>query len=134
LLSAQNLISGKVLDQKGKPVAGANIYIDGTYDGTSSDDKGNFSLTTTTTGNQTLVVSSLVFETVNLVIDVADFKERTVKMRESVTSLDAVTVTAGTMESGEKSARFRLKTFGYRDYSWFGRQYHSSLTNFARNE
>ncbi|WP_298220984.1 TonB-dependent receptor [Flavobacterium sp.] len=109
LLSAQNLISGKVLDQKGKPVAGANIYIDGTYDGTSSDDKGNFSFTTTTTGNQTLVVSSLVFETVNLVIDVADFKERTVKMRESVTSLDAVTVTAGTMESGEKARVSVLK-------------------------
>ena len=42
-LFSQNTISGKVVDQKGNPIAGANIYIDGTYDGTSSDDNGNFS-------------------------------------------------------------------------------------------
>ncbi|WP_309642376.1 TonB-dependent receptor [Flavobacterium sp.] len=109
LLSSQNLISGKVLDQKGKPVVGANVYIEGTYDGGSSDDKGDFSFKTTITGNQTLVVSYLVFETVKLAIDVADFKDRTIKMRESVTSLDAVIVTAGTMESGDKARVSVLK-------------------------
>ena len=35
---AQNTISGKVVDQKGKPVPGANIYIDGTYDGATRSD------------------------------------------------------------------------------------------------
>jgi hypothetical protein len=109
VLSAQNTLSGKVLDQKGNPVSGANIYIDGTYDGTSSNDQGEFSFTTTTTGNQTLVVSFLVFETNKMLIDVADFKGKTIKMRESVTSLDAVVVTAGTMESGDKARVSVLK-------------------------
>ncbi len=109
LLSAQNQISGKVLDQKGKPVAGANIYLDGTYDGTSSNDQGDFSFPTTATGTQTLVVSFLVFETTKMLIDVADFKGKTIKMRESVTSLDAVVVTAGTMESGDKARVSVLK-------------------------
>ncbi len=44
LLAAQNTLSGKVVDQKGNPVSGANIYIDGTYDGTSSNEQGSFSL------------------------------------------------------------------------------------------
>lgn len=109
LLAAQNTLSGKVVDQKGNPVSGANIYIDGTYDGTSSNEQGEFSFTTTTTGNQTLVVSFLVFETTKMLIDVVDFKGKTIKMRESVTSLDAVVVTAGTMESGDKARVSVLK-------------------------
>lgn len=108
-LMAQQTISGTVLDNKSKPIAGANIYLDGTYDGASSDQNGHFSFTTTTTGNQTLVVSFLAFETTKLIIDVADFKEKTVKMRESVNSLDAVVVTAGTMETGEKARVSVLK-------------------------
>ena len=109
LLFSQNTLSGKVVDQKGKPVSGANIYIEGTYDGTSSGENGNFIFPTTTSANQTLVVSFLIFETVKMVIDVADFKDRTIKLRESVTSLDAVIVTAGTMESGDKARVSVLK-------------------------
>ena len=43
--NAQQVISGTVLDEKGKPIAGANIFIDGTYDGGSSDENGNFKFT-----------------------------------------------------------------------------------------
>jgi hypothetical protein len=106
---SQEVISGKVLDNKGKPVAGANIYIDGTYDGTSSSDIGEFSFTTTSTGNQTLVVSFLIYETFTVVIDVANYKNQTIKLRESVNALDAVIVTAGTMESGDKARVSVLK-------------------------
>jgi len=106
---SQNTISGKITDQKNKPVAGANIFLEGTYDGTSSDENGNFSFTTTETGNQTLVVSFLIFETTKMVIDVADFKDKIVKLRESVTALDAVEITAGTMQSGDKARVSVLK-------------------------
>ncbi len=58
-LFSQTTLSGKVVDEKGNPISGANIFIEGTYDGTSSDEKGDFTFTTTTTGNQTLVVSFL---------------------------------------------------------------------------
>ena len=108
-LFSQNTISGKITDQKGNPVPGANIYIDGTYDGTSSDDKGAFSFTTTTTGNQTLIVSFLIYETFKAVIDAANYQNKTIKLRESVTALDAVVVTAGTMESGDKARVSVLK-------------------------
>ncbi|RYJ51543.1 TonB-dependent receptor [Flavobacterium petrolei] len=106
---SQNTISGKVVDEKGKPVAGANVFIEGTYDGASSNETGNFSFTTTVKGNQTLVVSFLIYETSKTVIDVANFQNKTIKLRESVTSLDAVVITAGTLEAGDKARVSVLK-------------------------
>lgn len=106
---AQNEISGTVLDEKNKPIAGANIYIDGTYDGATSDENGKFSFSTTTIGNQTLVISFVTYETLSIAIDVANYKNKTVKLRESVNSLDAVIVTAGTFDAGEKARISVLK-------------------------
>jgi outer membrane cobalamin receptor len=109
LIFAQNTISGKVVDQKGKPVVGANIYIDGTYDGATSSETGEFSFETTETGNKFLVVSFLLFETFKQEIDVGNYKNQTVKLRENVNALDAVVITAGTLESGEKARVSVLK-------------------------
>ena len=106
---AQNTISGKVTDQKGKPVPGANIYLDGTYDGATSSETGEFSFETTTTGNQTLVVSFLLYETFKKEIEVTNYKDQTVKLRENVNALDAVVITAGTLESGDKARVSVLK-------------------------
>ena len=106
---AQNEISGTVLDEKNKPIAGANIYIDGTYDGATSDENGKFSFSTTTIGNQTLVISFVTYVTLSIAIDVANYKNKTVKLRESVNSLDAVIVTAGTFDAGEKARVSVLK-------------------------
>jgi len=109
LIFAQNTISGKVVDQKGKPVAGANIYIDGTYDGATSSETGEFSFETAETGNKFLVVSFLLFETFKQEIDVANYKDQTVKLRDNVNALDAVVITAGTLESGDKARVSVLK-------------------------
>lgn len=106
---AQNTISGKVTDQKGKPVPGANIYLDGTYDGATSSETGEFSFETTTTGNQTLVVSFLLYDTFKKEIEVTNYKDQTVKLRENVNALDAVVITAGTLESGDKARVSVLK-------------------------
>jgi hypothetical protein len=106
---AQNTISGKVVDEKGKPVPGANIYIDGTYDGATSSETGEFSFETTATGNQFLIVSFLIYDTFKKEIDVANFKDQTIKLRENVNTLDAVVITAGTLESGDKARVSVLK-------------------------
>lgn len=106
---SQATLSGKIVDEKGKPISGANIFIEGTYDGASSNETGDFNFTTTATGNQTLVVSFLIYETSKTMIDVANFKNKTIKLRESVTSLDAVIITAGTLEAGDKARVSVLK-------------------------
>jgi hypothetical protein len=43
-LIAQTNISGKVTDKKNNPIFGANIYLDGTYEGVSTNEKVNFLL------------------------------------------------------------------------------------------
>lgn len=105
----QNTISGKVTDTKGNTIPAANIYLDGTYDGTTSDENGQFSFETSENGNQTLVISSLEFETLRITIDVANYNDQTVKLRENVNSLDAVVITAGNLESGDKARVSVLK-------------------------
>ena len=57
---SQQTITGKITDAKNNPIAGANIYLEGTYDGASSDENGNFSFETTEEGLQTLVVFHVV--------------------------------------------------------------------------
>ncbi|MBC7641674.1 MAG: TonB-dependent receptor [Flavobacterium sp.] len=106
---SQNIISGKIIDQKKQPIPTANIFLEGTYDGTSSDEKGNFSFTTTESGNQTIVISFLSFETTKQIINVTNSKNITIVLRESVNSLDAVIISAGTLESGDKARVSVLK-------------------------
>ncbi|WP_309613361.1 TonB-dependent receptor [Flavobacterium sp.] len=107
--NAQQTISGTVVDEKNKPIVGANVFIDGTYDGASTDEKGNFNFKTTATGNQLLVISFLSFETIKVAIEVEKFQNQTVKLKESVNTLDAVVITAGTFSAGEKSRVSVLK-------------------------
>lgn len=106
---SQTTISGKIVDQKNIPIPSANIYIDGTYDGASSDENGNFSFTTTSIGNQTLIVTYLAYENSKKTIDVANFTNQTIILKESVNTLDAVVITAGTYESGDKARVSVLK-------------------------
>ncbi|MBX9887217.1 MAG: TonB-dependent receptor [Flavobacteriaceae bacterium] len=106
---AQSTISGKVVDKKGKFIAGVNIYIDGTYDGATTDENGHFSFTTTATGNQVLVASFLVYETSKTTINVADFQNKTIVLQETSNTLDAVVISAGTMETGDKARVAVLK-------------------------
>ena len=96
---SQNTVSGIVVDEKNNPIVGANIFIEGTYDGVSTDDFGKFSFETSASGNQILVVTFLTFETSKTTIDVTNFKNQTVKMKESINTLDTVIITAGTFKA-----------------------------------
>ncbi|HEX9979282.1 MAG TPA: TonB-dependent receptor [Flavobacterium sp.] len=102
-------ISGTVTDAKGNSIPGANIFLEGTYDGTTSDTLGYFRFSTTERGKQTLVVSYLAYETSKTIIDVDDFKDKVIRLRESVNTIDAVVVTAGTFEAGDKARVSVLK-------------------------
>ncbi|WP_394421825.1 TonB-dependent receptor [Tenacibaculum mesophilum] len=109
LLIAQITIKGKVTDTKGNPIEGANVYLEGTYDGTSSDEKGNFSFTTSEEGEQTLTVSFISFETYIKTAEVSTFKNLKIILREDVNTLDSVTINAGTFEAGDNAKVTALK-------------------------
>ena len=79
---AQTDIKGRVLDQQGVAIIGANVFIEGSY---------------------------LSYETFKKTADVSALSGLTVKLKESVTSLDAVVITAGTFEAGDKARVSVLK-------------------------
>lgn len=106
---AQHTISGKVTDVKNNPIMGASVYLEGTYDGTSTDEKGEFSFNTEEKDTQTLVVSFVSYETFVKIDDVSSLKNLNIKLRDDVNTLDAVTINAGTFKAGEKAKVTVLK-------------------------
>ena len=109
IINAQTTISGKVTDAKNEPINGANVYLEGTYDGATTDDQGNFSFTTEEQETQTLVISFLSFETKSIIKDVSEMNQLNIKLREDVESLDAVVLSAGTFEANDNSKVSVLK-------------------------
>ncbi|MGV8813135.1 MAG: TonB-dependent receptor [Gelidibacter sp.] len=106
---SQTTISGKVTDAKGLPIEGANVYLEGSYDGGSTDSSGVFSFTTSETGIKTLIVSFLSFETFKKLAEVKTMTSLQIRLREDVNTLDAVELSAGAFEAGDNSKVSVLK-------------------------
>ena len=102
-LQAQQQISGVVQMKNGRPVPGANVYLEGGYEGATTNIDGHFSFNTTRTGLQTLVVSFVSFETFKKLLQVSEMKDLQISLREDVTALDAVVLSAGTFSAGNNS-------------------------------
>ena len=67
ILSAVNLfaqvqLTGKVTDTKNNPLPGANVFIQNSYDGATTDSLGNFSFKTNLKGIQTLSASFIGYK------------------------------------------------------------------------
>ena len=108
-LAAQTTVSGKVTDKKGEPIIGANVFLDGTYDGTSTNKKGEFSFTTSEKGIQTLKISFISYVSYSKTADVKTFSKLLIKLREDVNTLDAVNINAGSLEAGDNAKVTALK-------------------------
>ena len=109
LMLAQTTISGTVTDGKNNAIEGANIYLEGTYDGASSDEKGNFSFETKETGTQNLIASMVSFDTYMQAGDVSYFKDMKIELQEAINQLTGVTLTAGSFQAGDNSKVSVLK-------------------------
>lgn len=108
-LTAQTTISGKVTDIKGEAIFGANVYLKGTYDGTSTDENGVFTFKSSETGIQTLIVSFLSYEEYSLEADIKTMSKLIIKLKEDVNTLDAVIISTSTFEAGDNAKVTALK-------------------------
>ncbi len=106
---AQTTILGTVSD-KGGPIPGANIMLVGTYDGTTSDERGTFRFTTTETGTRTVSVSYMGYKrfaaSVNLAGKVISLE---VILEEEINELNAVTISAGAFTASDEARRTVLR-------------------------
>lgn len=100
---AQIKIAGKLTDTKNKPLSGASITINDSYDGTTTDSLGNFSFTTTETGIREIqaTMSGYSIYRRKMVFSNKDITQN-ISIKELITELNAVTITAGSFEASDK--------------------------------
>jgi hypothetical protein len=99
---SQTSVSGKVTTKEGT-LPGANVFIDGSYDGTSTNAEGEFSFRTAKTGKVILKAQFLGYEPFAKEIELNGLPIiLAVQLVETFSKLEAVTITAGTFEAGDK--------------------------------
>jgi vitamin B12 transporter len=102
IANAQVTVSGRVMDKK-KPVPGASVSLKDTYDGATTDSSGKFSFKTMEKGDFTLVVTNVNYKTYEQKVTIDKTPvELEIMMKEEITELSAVTVSAGTFEASDK--------------------------------
>jgi hypothetical protein len=102
-IRAQVRISGQVLDQKNRPLAGASIGLRDSYDGATSDSLGRFRFTTSEKGKKILEVSALGYRKFELELELGSTElVQNIQLREEVNELKAVVISAGTFEASDK--------------------------------
>lgn len=101
---AQVQISGKITDNKNKPLAGISVQLKDTYDGATSDSAGNYSFSTDEKGEQSLLVTSAGYFAVLQKINIGNQPIiQNISLKEQVTELKAVVITAGSFEASDKN-------------------------------
>jgi hypothetical protein len=102
-LRAQTLVSGTVKDGKGHAIRGASVTIKDSYDGATVDSLGNFRFKTTEKGTKTLAVTNIGYNPIEQPITLADGTpvELRLVLKEQLSELKAVTITAGSFTAGD---------------------------------
>ncbi len=102
-------IKGTVTTKKGEPLPGVNIFIEGTYDGAGSDADGIFKFNTQETGTKTLKATFIGFKPWQQEIELKNTINIIIEMTESVNTLDAVTITAGSFTADDENRASIMK-------------------------
>lgn len=105
---SQHTISGQITEKSGEPLLGVNVYLKGTYDGATTDVDGRFSFTTTETDSLVLVASFIGFREAELPLE-PKAQELNITLREEVSVLNAVVITAGSFNASDESKREVMK-------------------------
>lgn len=96
--SSQEIIKGIVLDSGNNPLAYVNVSIEGTVDGTSTEEDGTFELELSKRSNQTIRFSLLGYQEQK--VELTDTNFLTVYMKQNSQQLQEITIT---------TSGFRLK-------------------------
>lgn len=99
------------MSDKRKPVKGANVYLDNTIDGGTTDSNGIFRFTTSEKGQQTIVASEISHSTGGQPINIeGDVSGIVIVLKESAPKeLDAVVITAGSFDATNDKSKTVLK-------------------------
>ena len=106
VMQAQSPVTGRVLDEKGNPVAGASVLLKGAKTGTKTDANGNFTITAKP--GDVLVISSVSFGTQQT--KVKDAGAVTINMVAKDVTMDEVVVTAMDIKRNPRELGYSVQT------------------------
>ena len=99
---SQTEISGKVKDNKGRPIPGASVTVKNSFDGATSDSSGIYSFNSSDTGMQTLTVSSVGYRPIEVTLRITGKTiHLDLSLKEETSELKAVTISAGSFAAGD---------------------------------
>jgi hypothetical protein len=106
----QTIITGTIRNQKSETIPGVNVYLKGTYTGTTSGIDGSFELEAMETGQQILILQCMGYKSMEIPLNLYGEKfELFPVLRETINELTAVTITAGAMEASDENKAVVLR-------------------------
>jgi len=110
---AQVQLSGKVTDPQNNPLPGANVFIQNSYDGATTDSIGIFSFKTSQKGIQNLSASFIGYKPFlrKLDLDSAKTISANIILQESEDQINEVVINAGAFEASDVKKAVVLRVF-----------------------
>ena len=108
----QTTVKGIVTSTKGETIIGANVVLEGTYDGASTDTLGKFQFSTTEKGEKRLIITFIGCDTLKstLILRGGETLDLPLKIKESYNELNEVTISAGVFEASDIKKSVVLKS------------------------
>jgi hypothetical protein len=112
LAFSQTTIKGTVVSTKGETIIGANVVLEGTYDGASTDTLGKFQFLTTEKGEKRLIVTFIGSDTLKTTVLLrgSETLDLNLKIKEKYNELNEVTISAGVFEASDIKKAVVLKS------------------------
>lgn len=107
-LAQTGIVAGTVRDAKKQPLPGINVGLQGTSQGTSTDESGNFAIEDVTPGNYALVISGVGYEKQQrtITVNAGETIRADVQLSESTAQLQEVEIVGRTEQSYKNEVSF----------------------------
>ncbi|MCS4227709.1 TonB-dependent receptor [Sphingobacterium sp. BIGb0165] len=96
---AQSILKGRVVEKNGKPIYLANVYIEGTYDGSTTDSLGNFTFETNERSAKTIKASVVGRPLYSKLIELPYKELLIIQLQGSENRLQEVSIQAGVLQA-----------------------------------
>ena len=92
-LSCFSQIKGKILDEKGNPLPFVNVYVENTYNGTTSNENGDFELLAKFIGKYSIIFQNLGYKTKKETVTIEKFPfEMNIRLQNENFKLNEITI------------------------------------------
>lgn len=113
-------ISGRVIDERGEPIIGANVLLQGTILGSATNVRGEFTVSKVPAGRFTLSIYFIGYEKkeIEIRIEEEDYNVGVILLNPIAIDSDPVVVTASKFEQSTQDVNVSISTLSERDLSY----------------